>query len=202
LHLHNSSTERYTIQGALTERFAKRLQRKGRTGSIVWRVRAEREKGSTRKVLDVQNDGGVEIAIGQRIRALRERRGWSRARLSKLAEVSEVYISQIENGTRPRVGVNVLLGLARAFRVSLDELTGYDVSSLPPEQPQQFAQSDEQLAHLRDEVAQLRATMQQALLLAAQEREARAQAIEQVPDKPQRRTATGSPRKKAPRKGR
>lgn len=59
--------------------------------------------------------------IGLRIRTLRERRGRTLAQLSDATGISVSTLSRLESGGR-RATLELLLPLAREFRVSLDEL--------------------------------------------------------------------------------
>lgn len=64
-----------------------------------------------------KNDG-----IGARVRAARERRGWSREALAFHAGVSWSAIAQVESGRRRNVRPSTLAALARALGVSIDYL--------------------------------------------------------------------------------
>lgn len=76
----------------------------------------------------------VEAAIGQRVRAHREERGWSQAHLGKLladfgAPMNQPMVYKLEHGSRP-LRVNEVQALAFAFDVSMDELlTGRESSA-------------------------------------------------------------------------
>jgi transcriptional regulator with XRE-family HTH domain len=68
----------------------------------------------------------VEAAIGQRVRAHREERGWSQAHLGKLladfgAPMNQPMVYKLEHGSRP-LRVNEVQALAFAFDVTMDEL--------------------------------------------------------------------------------
>jgi transcriptional regulator with XRE-family HTH domain len=65
--------------------------------------------------------GDLRIAFGDRLRRLREARGWSQERLSETAGLHFTYISQIERGARSP-GLNVLARLAEALGVTLPRL--------------------------------------------------------------------------------
>src|SRR5690349_10346525 len=87
------------------------------------------------------------VAIGQRLRAVRESRGISIRELARRVAVSASLISQIETGkAQPSVGT--LYSLTRALRISVDRLfsatgtapaaaTGEGPATVPadPEQP-------------------------------------------------------------------
>lgn len=64
------------------------------------------------------------MPVGGRIRALRTARGLTLAQLSQASGVSKPYLSQLENGRASNPSVGMLVGLADALSVSLDELAG------------------------------------------------------------------------------
>ena len=58
--------------------------------------------------------------IGERIRTLRKRRGWSQEKLGELTDMSQKQVSKIENyGTHD---VRKLKRLAEVFGLTVDEL--------------------------------------------------------------------------------
>jgi transcriptional regulator with XRE-family HTH domain len=61
--------------------------------------------------------------IGQRIRVLRERKGWSQGKLAEVLEAHPQNISQIERGVRG-VSLQQVVRLARVLDVSTDEILG------------------------------------------------------------------------------
>ncbi|MFI9201395.1 helix-turn-helix domain-containing protein [Streptomyces sp. NPDC053048] len=65
----------------------------------------------------------VLTAVGPRLRALRRQRGATLAELSEATGISVSTLSRLESGKR-HPGLELLLPLARAHRVSLDELVG------------------------------------------------------------------------------
>lgn len=65
----------------------------------------------------------VLAAVGPRLRALRRQRGIILADLSATTGISESTLSRLESGTR-RPNLELLLPLARAHNVPLDELVG------------------------------------------------------------------------------
>lgn len=71
--------------------------------------------------------------FGARLKRLREARGLSIARLAQRSGITQGYLSQIEAGKRPTPGIGTLIALASAFRISLDELTGFDLEAVPVE---------------------------------------------------------------------
>ncbi|MFC6081115.1 helix-turn-helix domain-containing protein [Sphaerisporangium aureirubrum] len=65
----------------------------------------------------------VLAAVGPKLRELRRQRGITLADLSRTTGVSESTLSRLENGTR-RPNLELLLPLAHAYGVPLDELVG------------------------------------------------------------------------------
>jgi len=65
----------------------------------------------------------VLTAVGPRLRALRQRRQVTLAQLSETTGISVSTLSRLESGQR-RATLELLLPLARAHRVPLDELVG------------------------------------------------------------------------------
>jgi XRE family aerobic/anaerobic benzoate catabolism transcriptional regulator len=71
------------------------------------------------------------VALGERVRALRSRRGMTRKAVSVAAEVSERHLANLEYGVG-NVSVLVLLQVAQALQCTLAELLG-DVTTSSPE---------------------------------------------------------------------
>lgn len=80
-------------------------------------------------------DGGAKhpflAALGERVRALRARRGLTRKAVARMAEVSERHLANLEYGTG-NASILVLLQVAGALQCSLAELIG-DVTTSSPE---------------------------------------------------------------------
>ena len=72
----------------------------------------------------VWEPGGMDGAIGGRIRAYRLRRGLPQTVLAGLVGRSESWLSQVERGVRTVDSLSVLLDLATALHVSVDTLIG------------------------------------------------------------------------------
>ncbi|MEU9299985.1 XRE family transcriptional regulator [Streptomyces sp. NPDC048269] len=66
---------------------------------------------------------GVLTSVGPRLRALRRQRGTTLAQLSEATGISLSTLSRLESGQR-RPTLELLLPLAKAHRVALDELVG------------------------------------------------------------------------------
>jgi XRE family aerobic/anaerobic benzoate catabolism transcriptional regulator len=71
------------------------------------------------------------VALGERVRALRGRRGMTRKALASAADVSERHLANLEYGLG-NASILVLLQVARALQCSLAELIG-DVTTSSPE---------------------------------------------------------------------
>jgi XRE family aerobic/anaerobic benzoate catabolism transcriptional regulator len=71
------------------------------------------------------------VALGDRVRALRSRRGMTRKAVALAAEVSERHLANLEYGIG-NVSILVLLQVAGALQCTLAELLG-DVTTLSPE---------------------------------------------------------------------
>jgi XRE family aerobic/anaerobic benzoate catabolism transcriptional regulator len=86
---------------------------------------------------DFSSEPGLEqknpflAALGERVRALRSRRGLTRKAVAHAAEVSERHLANLEYGTG-NVSILVLLQVAGALQCSLAELIG-DVTTSSPE---------------------------------------------------------------------
>ena len=65
-------------------------------------------------------------ALGERVRALRHRRGMTRKRLAEVAGVSERHLANLETG-QGNASVMLLRDLARALGSSIGEIVGEDV---------------------------------------------------------------------------
>lgn len=61
------------------------------------------------------------IALGNRIKELRKKKGFSQERLSEKADISSKYLGEIERG-RVNISALVLYNLATALEVSVSDL--------------------------------------------------------------------------------
>ena len=77
---------------------------------------AERARGDP-------GDDAFLLAVGDRLRTLRARRGVTRRDLSRLSRVSERYIAQVEAGSG-NVSILLLRRIARALGLDVEELVG------------------------------------------------------------------------------
>lgn len=62
--------------------------------------------------------------LGDRVRILREQKGWSQQDLADRANLDSSYISLLETGRRKNPGFETLLKIARALGTSLSYLAG------------------------------------------------------------------------------
>ncbi|GAA3446979.1 helix-turn-helix domain-containing protein [Planomonospora venezuelensis] len=69
------------------------------------------------------DDDAVLASVGPRLRALRNRRGTTLTELAQATGISISTLSRLESGER-RPNLELLLPLARAYQVPLDELVG------------------------------------------------------------------------------
>ncbi len=78
--------------------------------------------------------GPVLAAVGPRLRALRQQRGATLAQLAAATGISISTLSRLESGRR-RPTLDLLLPLARAHQVALDELVGGPATGDPRVHP-------------------------------------------------------------------
>ena len=76
----------------------------------------------------------VIAAVGPRLRALRQQRNGTLAALSETTGISVSTLSRLESGQR-RATLELLLPLARAYQVPLDELVGAPPTGDPRPRP-------------------------------------------------------------------
>jgi transcriptional regulator with XRE-family HTH domain len=81
--------------------------------------------------------GNVLTAVGPRLRALRQQRGATLAQLSATTGISVSTLSRLESGQR-RPTLELLLPLARAHQVPLDELVDAPPTGDPRVHPRPF----------------------------------------------------------------
>ncbi|GAA4665034.1 MULTISPECIES: helix-turn-helix domain-containing protein [Amycolatopsis] len=76
------------------------------------------------------NDDAVLVAVGPRLRDLRRRAGLTLTTLSQRTGIPVSTLSRLESGQR-RPGLELLLPLARAYRMTLDDLVGAPAGADP-----------------------------------------------------------------------
>ncbi|MBV7336441.1 helix-turn-helix domain-containing protein [Chloroflexi bacterium TSY] len=60
--------------------------------------------------------------FGGKLRALRQRRGWSQQQVSELLEVSRPYVAKMERGGGKMPNAHMILKIADIFEVTTDQL--------------------------------------------------------------------------------
>lgn len=83
--------------------------------------------------------------FGRRLRELREKAHMSRHQLAEKAGIDSMYLTHIENGEMPLANDKMILALARALNVGLDELF------TPPSEPTQTTPLPEEVEYSTDE---------------------------------------------------
>ena len=86
---------------------------------------------SSEPIAELEEKNPFLVALGDRVRALRARRGMTRKAVSLAADVSERHLANLEYG-EGNASILVLLQVARALQCSLAELIG-DVTTSSPE---------------------------------------------------------------------
>ncbi|MEV0199123.1 XRE family transcriptional regulator [Nonomuraea sp. NPDC050691] len=81
------------------------------------------------------DEDAVLTAVGPRLRALRRQRGTTLNQLAETTGVSVSTLSRLESGGR-RPTLELLLPLAKAYQVSLDDLVGAPATGDPRVRPQ------------------------------------------------------------------
>lgn len=66
----------------------------------------------------------MEMNIGEKIKAAREKMKWSQSELAKLAGIRPSTISQIESGARKKPSIDVLQKISDALSVTVSQLLG------------------------------------------------------------------------------
>ncbi|MBM0279890.1 helix-turn-helix domain-containing protein [Micromonospora tarensis] len=79
-------------------------------------------------------DAAALAAVGPRLRALRQQRGTTLTQLAELTGISLSTLSRLESGSR-RPTLELLLPLARAYQVALDELVDAPATGDPRIRP-------------------------------------------------------------------
>lgn len=84
-------------------------------------------------------DNTMSDTLGERIRELRQARGWSLRQLGNKAGLSGAYIHQLESGVRQRPNIEMVKGLAAAFDMTLSEFIGEELTESEIELIQKWA---------------------------------------------------------------
>lgn len=97
------------------------------------------------------------IVLGERVRALRSRRGLTRKALARLADVSERHLANVESGVG-NASIQFLRQLATVLNCTLAEIIGDETASSPEWlmiREILRGRSDEELAQARNAIAEL-----------------------------------------------
>jgi transcriptional regulator with XRE-family HTH domain len=115
------------------------------TSATTLRPSGPRRHGSLRQLQNEDHDGrmshefdGVLTAVGPRLREWRRRSGATLSGLSEATGIPISTLSRLETGHR-RPGLELLLPLARTYRVPLDELIGAPATGDPRVYPRTFS---------------------------------------------------------------
>ncbi|BDH12120.1 MULTISPECIES: helix-turn-helix domain-containing protein [Streptomyces] len=102
---------------------------------------------------------GVLNAVGPRLRALRRQRGATLAQLSEVTGISLSTLSRLESGQR-KPTLELLLPLAKAHGVQLDELVGAPATGDPRVHPRPFTRDGQTFVPLTRHLGGLHAYKQ------------------------------------------
>jgi transcriptional regulator with XRE-family HTH domain len=80
--------------------------------------------------------------LGERVRFLRQGKGWSQGELAKESGVPKAYISDLENGESGKPNIQYAYSVAVALDVTLDELLD---DTAPKQQKARLRKRDEEL---------------------------------------------------------
>ncbi len=69
--------------------------------------------------------------VGERIADLRSLKGWNQKELANRMELAPSQLSRIENGETKNISGDILIKLAKEFRVSADYILGLTTVSVP-----------------------------------------------------------------------
>ncbi|WP_329129606.1 helix-turn-helix transcriptional regulator [Streptomyces sp. NBC_01476] len=108
---------------------------------------------------DDEDFSGVLAAVGPRLRSLRQARGITLADLSETTGISLSTLSRLESGLR-KPTLELMLPLARAYRVQLDELVGAPPTGDPRIHPRPFTRHGQTFIPLTRHLGGMRAYKQ------------------------------------------
>ncbi len=119
-------------RGITPKRRSAGLRRKAsRPAPAVKTAAAKANKRAAPAVVETPGKHPFLVALGERVRALRSRRGITRKALAASAEVSERHLANLEYGLG-NASILILLQVAQALQSSLAELIG-DITTQSPE---------------------------------------------------------------------
>jgi transcriptional regulator with XRE-family HTH domain len=68
----------------------------------------------------------VRVKLAKRIRELRKKRGLSQEKLGEKADLTLRHIQRLEGKSPPAIEIDSLVGLSKAFDISLPSLLSFD----------------------------------------------------------------------------
>ena len=74
----------------------------------------------------MQEFKSYNVKIRHRIKKYRKYLGYTQEELAEIVDCSREHIARIENG-KINIGFELFIRLAQVFKVSLDELAGYEI---------------------------------------------------------------------------
>jgi transcriptional regulator with XRE-family HTH domain len=63
----------------------------------------------------------IRVRLGNRVRALRQKSGWTQVELAEMLGIDRSYLSEIETGKKDP-GLRILKAIADGFQLSLSQL--------------------------------------------------------------------------------
>jgi transcriptional regulator with XRE-family HTH domain len=81
----------------------------------------------------MENYSKMLIALGSRIRLLRQKKGWTQEQLGEYADINYKYLGELERG-RQNPSFHFLIKIADALDIKLHELTRIEEDSLDRDQ--------------------------------------------------------------------
>ena len=102
--------------------------------------------------------------LGERVRFLRQGKGWSQAKLAEESGVPKAYISDLENGEAGKPNIQYAYSIAVALDATLDDLLDDAASKQPKQRPKK--REDDLPPGLAELQRELRLTDDEADMLA------------------------------------
>lgn len=101
-----------------------------------------------RESQQVTEDQSPPLTMGQRIALLRRMQGWTQMQLAIHMETDKTFVSRLETDSVKTIRSDVLMKLARLFKVSTDYILGM-TDALPLEYPEAKALFETEMEELR-----------------------------------------------------
>jgi transcriptional regulator with XRE-family HTH domain len=96
------------------------------------------------------------MRVGDRIKLLREKKGWNQRELARRSRVDHTWIFRLESGERNNISLEAAKRLARALGVTLDYLAGMyeeDDGSLWPPSADEACRLPVLVSQMHEEIA-------------------------------------------------